>query len=316
MNDTDIEKLLKKISSSYRNYKFKQKLITYDYRNGEISPGRELIIINNAPDSTLFLHKRKDSQKLFKRLRTSEYIIFEDREKYSKIFRDPYSGSVFLNEELLKLMQQNYMFKPRKGEKVFGRETVKLTIKSTENYKPWVKLWIFEETGIIFKKEEYNNQNELIFSYTTSEFELNPDINITLFYIPAEKIQVLRRYTYYNNIEELEETIGFSIASLTGILEEYKPLKIGSTINREGQKMSNIWYTDGYSTISLFQRKSTKEDKDKEKEVVIRRRHNDTGLQKVESGYYFLMIGDISEDVLKDAFNTVIKQFKNKLNRK
>ena len=311
LNDTDIEELLKKISSSYRNFKFKQKLNSYYYRNGEISSEREIEIINNAPDSTLIFNKRKDSQKSYKRLRTPDYIIYEEEDKYSKVYRNPYSGSVFLNEELLKLMQQNYMFKPRKGEKIFDRETINLTIKSTENYKPWVKLWICEKTGIIFRKEEYNSKNKLVFSYNTSEFELNPDINVTLFYIPLDKIQVSRRYTYYDGIDELEKNVGFPVGSLDGVLEEYKPLKIGSTVTRKGQKRSYIWYTDGYSTISLFQRKASKDDKDKEKEIVVRRRHSDTGLQKVESGYYFLMVGDISEEVLINAFKTVLEQFKN-----
>ena len=306
--DKQVDDILKKVSSSYEKFSFIKKQTEIYYRDGETYSENSIERYNDHKNSNLLIIRSKTgTNRTSKELRTKDYVFNQREEKFLKRERPYFSGSAFLNKELLELMKENYMFKTCKGSDILGNKTNRLTIKSDVNYKPWIKIWVDEKTGLILKKEMYNSSNELVFSYTVDLLELNPTFDKDFFYLPEDKIEESsRKREYFNTVEDLKKKINSPVAYLAGILEEYKPMTI-QIFTRRGIEIAHLWYTDGYSTISLFQRKAT--EKDKEKDLTIDKRITATLIRKVQNGYHFTMIGDLSEDILVKAFKNMLSRF-------
>ncbi|MFC1724098.1 sigma-E factor regulatory protein RseB domain-containing protein [candidate division KSB1 bacterium] len=312
--DEQVDNILKKVSSSYEKFSFIKKQTETYYRDGEIVSEFTYERYNDHKNANLLkIGTKKGEDRTRKSLRTKNYVISQREEKFIKMERPHFTGSAFLNKELLELMKENYMFKACKGTDIIGRKTNKLTIKSDVNYKPWTKIWVDVETGLILQKEAYDSSNELVYSYTVDFLELNPVFDKDIFYIPENKIEESsRKRVYFNTIEDLKKKSNKHVASLTGILKEFKPMTI-RTFSRQGQEIIHIWYTDGYSTISIFQRKAN--EKDKQIDLQVDTRITATSLRKVQNGCRFTMIGDLSEAVLVKAFNNMLNQFERESNQ-
>jgi len=311
--DKNVEELLQKISSAYDNYNFiKKGFITY-YRNGEPNSEYEYNIYNDSGDYTLTVFKNIKEGKTLKTIKTRKFILRERNGKYYKSSRAHYLGSEFLNEELLKLMKENYMFKICSDNTILDKKTVTLTVKSTVNYKPWVKLWVDKDSGLVLKMIVYNHKNDLASLYEVNSLDLNPNFDRSIFEIPEDKIEESKtKSIYYNSIDEIKNNIKAPVASMNSILSEYKPIKI-RTFEAKGSFRIHIKYTDGLSDISVFQRKASEKDLKKKNKLTIKRMNLDTMLMKVSHGYLFAMIGDISEEMLIITFNSMLDQFETDL---
>ena len=204
--DKQVDDILKKVSASYEKFSFIKKQTEIYYRDGETYSEYSIERYNDQKNSNLLIiRSKKGTNRTSKELRTKDYVFNQREEKFLKRERPHYSGSAFLNKELLELMKENYMFKTCKGPDILGNKTNRLTIKSDVNYKPWIKIWVDDKTGLILKKEMYNSSNELVFSYTVDLLQLNPTLDKDFFHLPEDKIEESSRIrVYFNTVEDLK----------------------------------------------------------------------------------------------------------------
>jgi len=162
------------------------------------------------------------------------------------------------------ILLKNYKARVLDGGSVAGRNTYLIEIEPKNSGRPSSKIWIDKEKSITLKTEQYNAKKMLqrVIAYSTIDFE--PVIDDTSFQIPRkfwDKKRPFRQsdreeiwnYTQEKpDLDKLKDKVHFEIILPDRVsggfaLQSINIIKIGKEQN------IHLKYTDGLTTLSVFQ---------------------------------------------------------------
>jgi negative regulator of sigma E activity len=155
----------------------------------------------------------------------------------------------------LDLVKQNYLVRIV-GEFISeGREGHKVLFEPAKNDRPRQVFWIDSETGIPFKIEKYGPDTNMVSVTSFSEVK---------FSLPQKKDSLFLKVPPQTNITEVKEKSNLSLekaATLMGsrvFIPKYLPtgfvLKNIAYRLSGSEKVLQVFYTDGLSALSVFQK--------------------------------------------------------------
>lgn len=162
----------------------------------------------------------------------------------------------------LELLEKNYAIRILGEYTIEGREGHKILFQPTKNDRPRQVFWIDEETGIPIKIEKYGPDTKLALVTSFSEITFAP---------PHKKESMSLKVPPHTNISEVKEKSNLSVEKATSLmggkifLPNYLPsgfvLKnVAFRVSGE-EKVLQVFYSDGLSALSVFQRRyEPKED--------------------------------------------------------
>ncbi|MBW1679041.1 MAG: DUF4367 domain-containing protein [Deltaproteobacteria bacterium] len=166
----------------------------------------------------------------------------------------------FRRQNNLELVKQNYGIQVVGKYDIDGRDGYKILFNPKKTDRPQQIFWIDAKTGIPFKIEKYGPNDRLV---SVSSFS---NIN---FQVPTHKNLYLK-VPPQTNIREIKEKCNLSILKAKSLMgnrifsPQYLPagFKLKNIVLRIHGKQKNLqlFYTDGLSALSVFQKQFTVKD--------------------------------------------------------
>ena len=158
-------------------------------------------------------------------------------------------------KELLDLVKKNYEIKKLGEYEANNRTCYKIIFKHKTNDRPQQIYWIDSQTGIPFKIEKYNSDNELvsISSFSDIDFQVTANKENLDFLVPPQTELTEVKEKFNLTVADAKKQLGNEISvpiyipigfSLNNII--LRSLGSGKTIQ--------LFYTDGLSSFSIFQK--------------------------------------------------------------
>jgi negative regulator of sigma E activity len=161
----------------------------------------------------------------------------------------------------LELLERNYAIRILGEYTIDGREGHKILFQPTKNDRPRQVFWIDEETGIPVKIEKYGPDTKLASVTSFSEITFAP---------PLKEEIISLKVPPHTNISEVKEKSNLSIEKATTLmggrvfLPNYLPpgfvLKNVAFRVSDKEKVLQVFYSDGLSALSVFQKRSKPEE--------------------------------------------------------
>lgn len=162
------------------------------------------------------------------------------------------------------ILLKNYKVRVLDGGSVAGRNTYLIEIDSKNSDRPSSKIWIDTEKSIALKTEQYNTKKVLqrVIAYSTIDFE--PVIDDSSFQIPRKFWDMRRPFRHSDreeiwnytqgkpDLDKIRDKVHFEIMLPDRVsggfaLQSINIIKIGKEQN------IHLKYTDGLTTLSVFQ---------------------------------------------------------------
>ncbi len=198
-----------------------------------------------------FFHKQMDSDEIRMRYSYNETNVGEEL-----------SDDVYL-------MKRNYDFIFLRAEKIGNHVADVVKVISKYRDRDWLQIWVGSDNGFIFKLERYDSDDVKIYQEYVQNLVFNPEIDKKLFEIDQEKVSTEGNPSnreFYNNLADLKMIWKDEILIPKFIPSGFVLDRIltSEAENSRGKrsKYIQLHYTDGLSTISLFQRDAKGEKRD------------------------------------------------------
>jgi len=216
----------------------KYKIVNYgkSYRREELLSGERHSRVNF------------DDGKFLWRFFPNKNMVIKEKSRIGSLMQFPIRDN-------LELVKQNYTIRIVGEYSIEGREGHKIVFEPGKNDRPRQIFWIDSETGIPFKIEKYGPDSNLVLVTSFSEIK---------FTLPQKKESLFLKVPPQTKISEVKEKSNLSIekgAILMGdriFLPNYLPtgfvLKNVAFRVSGDEKVLQVFYTDGLSALSVFQK--------------------------------------------------------------
>jgi negative regulator of sigma E activity len=164
-------------------------------------------------------------------------------------------------DDNLDLLEQNYAIKILEVYTIEGREGHKILFQPRKNDRPRQVFWIDDKTGIPVKIEKYGANADLVSVTSFSEITFNA---------PQKKENISLKVPAQTKISEVKEESNLTIEKATGLMKgrvflpEYLPpgfvLKNVAFRVSDKEKVLQVFYSDGLSALSVFQKRYKPEE--------------------------------------------------------
>lgn len=156
--------------------------------------------------------------------------------------------------ENLELLRQNYAIKVAGIFNLNGRNGYRICFTPKSDDRPQQIYWIDGETGLPFKIEKYGPERQLVSVSSFSEIDFGvPGTGNSFLKVPSETL--VREVNAQGNLT-LGKALGLMGSEI--LLPAYLPSgfirKDICVKNQGGKKVLQFFYTDGLSSLSLFER--------------------------------------------------------------
>lgn len=293
-------KLLNKIHRSAKNLSYEAKISrTYFTENGENISKRIITKKDkrNIREEFLFPDEFKGIVFIAKDNFLTRYYPSSDSSTVERLDRRYTENSFPTSRRTLLL--KNYELK-RIGDDMFDKHRVEIVKLIPLNHdRSKYKIWIGNDNGYIFKLEKFDQKGDLIYREVTESVEFNPEINDKIFKIKSSGVRKLK------NTNKIFKTLSDVIQDYDGklLVPKLMPLgfvldKINTYVRPNNAKGVKLTYTDGLSSISLYQRKGNGPDS----KINIQRRRRTIMLMGLKMDTRIWIVSDIPEDTLRELF--------------
>jgi negative regulator of sigma E activity len=171
-----------------------------------------------------------------------------------------------LDMENLDLIFKNYDVKIEKHSEYANRNAVKINIHSKCQNRPFFNVWIDTQTKLRLKYQKFFPDGKFDESLSFEELDENPD-----FSKESLSVEGLRQFSQGKEEEEQEQKsvlLDFSPATPSELPQGFVKISENKWNDRNGPTHHTL-YSDGLIFLSLFQRKQTDHEKQKQIEEKI-----------------------------------------------
>jgi len=278
-------------------------------------------IVYKAPDKLFAEMLRPEGKRSFTLVRIGKRIYFKRPEddvyklRRGDSRRSP-EGEFYVKEKWGELLKKNYSIIRKEDEEIADRLCYPVNVKSRHEGRPSIKAWIDKENGFILKMERYNAENELTYRSAYETIDFMPSINEKLFDIEfkEEKERRHRRsgsYDSYDSYDSLNKDVRAKLMKVNYIPVGFVLDRI-IVMERRGYRFYHLTYTDGFNTVSLFQRKidrsSERRDRSHQRGDQGRREERRGGsliIREDKGKYNISIIGNLSVLEMRKIFSSI-----------
>jgi len=183
--------------------------------------------------------------------RTIEYIPAQNR----LVSRSaPAADEERLTQALLPHLRANYNLGIGTADQVAGRRTLVVDVKSKLPGRPSLRIWVDEEKALILRFERYGPDGTLQESSAFLKVQFDPVFPPGLFTAPAPPGTQVEQHHAPNNMSlaEIAQRVGFS-PRMPAYLPPGFQLTRSRVVQIHGQPAAVFAYSDGVSTLALFE---------------------------------------------------------------
>ncbi|MFC2149345.1 outer membrane lipoprotein-sorting protein [Candidatus Auribacterota bacterium] len=292
-------------------------------KNGETLTVK-MKVAKKSPDKLriTFLEPPDKKGKEFVKIGKNFWSIDENRIKGKRHFRMFRRMNKCFKIRDLDLLLRNFTLKYDGIDKVSGRQCYVITIKPKRADRIWRKIWIDKEYYLALRSDEYyvhGGSSIPRSSFVYEKIEFDPPFTKSTFEVPlAAGARSVIKGTSRENITIVEalRTLIVPIYMPSYVPTGYKQVEL--KIFRRGKaEFLHALYSNGLSTISLFQGKTTEkhrkwmgkfETTDIEGQPVYRMKKGPLTILNTTIGNTSItLVGDISEKQLQKMFSSLEK---------
>ncbi|MDX9752588.1 MAG: sigma-E factor regulatory protein RseB domain-containing protein [bacterium] len=234
----------------------------------------------------------------------------QDQKVDMEIFLRAYREKEILNLsrlERLGLLFKNYNITFENNEKFADRDAFQIKITGKAPHRPAVKIWIDCQTKMQLKYVRFTPDGTFEESFFFESIDLQPNFSQSAF-----STEGLDQFFSYNAAkEEQEPDLDFTPIEPPAIPAGFV-LRSNHRWKRGEGLVQHSVYTDGMAFLSLFQRRQTEQEIQKQKEEecssdtikVFERRGTKVYMREI-NGFRYSMVGDIAADEIYKMLSSI-----------
>jgi len=179
---------------------------------------------------------------------------WEYRPGEKKVYLTLFGAAADLEKDW-EMIAANHAFEDQGTERIAGRETRIVNIRSKYPGRPSRKLWIEPQMGVILKSEFRDASNALASATAFTSIDFNGKANPGLF-SPPSGIPVVSTEGGQQpvSVEELAKLVGFPLVYPRSLPEGFRFQGVYPYRCRRGAYSAQLRYTDGLTSFSVFER--------------------------------------------------------------
>ncbi|WP_456338688.1 outer membrane lipoprotein-sorting protein [Fervidibacter sacchari] len=156
-----------------------------------------------------------------------------------------------LNFELLR---RNYEIKLLEPEEVAGRNCYVVLAEPKHPNNPKRKIWVDKVHFVVLRDELLDADGTPIRIFVVRSINFNAGVDDNLFSVPQGWQVANAPYRPNLSLEEAERIAGFKVRLPKFVPEGYQLAGVGVTYCSHGTPIVHLQYSDGFNTISVFER--------------------------------------------------------------
>ncbi len=222
-----------------------------------------------------------------------------------------FSESVIPSDQQIQLLVKNYNIELKAGKKVFQKEADLLVFTSELRGRPSLRVWLDPENDMILKRRflDYRDKPKEIFYFEKIEYLEEP---------PQEPLSTEALTLIWPEKEEKEEeekqvSLNFTPLEIEWLPKGFEKIKQDRWKDeRHDRVVQTTSYNDGLAQLTVFQRKQTEEEREKQKkdkrredEVIKVDRFGRSIFFIEKCGFRVSAVGDISPRAISKLLRSV-----------
>jgi negative regulator of sigma E activity len=155
-----------------------------------------------------------------------------------------------------KLLRRNYEIKLLEPEEVAGRDCYVIFAQPKHPDNPKRKVWVDKVHFVVLRDELLDSDGTPIRIFVVRSINFNAEVDDDLFSVPPGWRVANAPYRPNLSLEEAERIVGFKVKLPKFVPEGYQLAGVGVTYCSHGTPIVHLQYSDGFNTISVFERPS------------------------------------------------------------
>ncbi|MDD2775698.1 MAG: MucB/RseB C-terminal domain-containing protein [Gallionella sp.] len=184
-------------------------------------------------------------------------------------------------------LNKNYLMEPAGSEKVAGFDTQVIVFKPKDNYRYMQKMWVHSDSGLLLKSVIVNDKNRIVEKYAFTELQIGGKIDRS-WVAPPQQEKSFNLTPAESAVPERPFKSGWVVDALPTGFNKIK--EIQRPMTGKHAPVTQMVYSDGLSSISVFVEPCDQDDDDNENLTDRGALHL---YHKVVKNHLFTVVGEV-----------------------